>query len=108
MIKNELAKVLEERNQIEREKNSNRDRVDISLKQYNEMQEKIDDLENKLWNVKQTLNKILEPFKTANLPEEILEDILVNHNFEKCEIKAIDDPLQSKIAIIYTVNNYRR
>ena len=110
--------LLEERNRIERDTSEvnrqlaqqqcdTRDRVDISLKEYNEMRERIAQLESDLNGTKQTLDKILKPFWDMKVAPEIIEEIVVKHNFTRCEVKtfenAIDDPLYSKIAIIYTV-----
>ena len=112
--------LLEERNRIERDtsevnrqaaqqQRDTRDRVDISLKEYNEMREKIAQLESDLGSAKRVLDKIFQPFWNAKVSPEIVEDIVVNHNFINCEVRLIEngmeDPLRSKLAIIYTVFN---
>ena len=111
--------LLEERNRIERDtfevnrrvakqQCETRDRVDISLKEYNEMRERITQLESDLNGTKQVLDKILKPFWTMNIAPEIIEEVVVNHNFTKCEVNVlengVEDPLHSKLAIIYTVS----
>ena len=109
--------LLEERNKIERDtsevnrqlaqqQSETRDRVDISLKEYNEMREKIKELEGIVSSQQSLLDRILKPLFRSNLSSELIDEIVVNHNYKECEVRLLPDDVMrdtSRIAVIYTV-----
>ena len=113
-IEKERNNIDKERNQIEKDlakakqahydfEHDTRNRVDISLKEYEELKQKLKDAEDARDHYKNVSYKILRPFMRMKIEEEIIQKI-IDDEFD-CEIRELDgfgmDPLDKRIAVIY-------
>lgn len=100
----ERAKLREQRRHNESEERT-KDRVDLSLADYQTLLKEKAELEEKVEGLERTFNKLLQPMYMAKVPEEVMKDIL-GGKFE-ARLLINENPFLQKtnLALVFEVDN---
>lgn len=100
----ERAKLREERRHNESEERT-KDRVDLSLADYQTLLKEKAELEEKAERLERNFDKLMQPMVMARVPEEVMKDIL-NGKFE-ARLLIHEDPILQKtnLALVFEVDN---
>ena len=80
------------------------DRVNITLKEYEDLKKQLNNLTEERNHLKETVDKIIKPFIVAKIPEEVVQGMFDNKFDATVEVfPGFDDPLIQKIALIVKV-----
>ena len=100
----ERAKLREQRRHNESEERT-KDRVDLSLADYQTLLKEKAELEEKAERLERNFDKLIKPMYMAKVPEEVMKDILGGKFEARLLINKEPLSLKTKLALVFEVDN---